>query len=116
MTVPSLGGYTTETRIRLDDQPDGPYLRVVFGLIPSPVWHRLCDMARDDAGTIGYDNHAASFIAAGVTRIGDHLNEPVPLDPGDADTIANSYPPHIVTRILVHIIRANTSGWSDPKD
>ena len=119
MTVPSLGGITTRTVILLSDDPDGPALVVDVGLIPSPVWKRLCDAATVNAGEdterVDYTGHAAEFLSAGVARIGDHLTEPVPLDPGDADTIATTYPPHVVNRMLSAIVRANTVGWSNPK-
>ena len=115
MTVPSLGGASHE-EIRIGLSADGSrYLRVQAGPVPSPTWKRLVDAA-SDGDEVKYGDHAAEFIAAGVTGIGDQDTEPVPLDPGDADTIANTYPVHVVNKMLLHVIAVNTVGWPNPKD
>ena len=78
-------------------------------LIPSPEWFALCEAAKGDDGNIVYSDHAATFIAAGVVRIGDDQTDPVQLDPGDADQIA-AYPQFVVHRILAQIVRTNSVG------
>ena len=93
---------------------DDRSLTVHTRLVPSPEWFALCETAKGDDGNIVYSDHAEAFISAGVVRIGDDQTDPAPLDPGDAEQIAN-YPQFVVHRILGQIVRTNTVGVSTPK-
>ena len=109
------GRHNPNSRSGWPAQDETPYLRVLIRPIPAPVWKRLVDAAADDEGTISYSDHAAEFINAAVAAIGDNTTAPAPLDEGDADEIATTYPVQVITRILSHIVKVNTVGWSDPK-
>ena len=73
------------------------------------------DEAKDAEGNIDYTAHAEPFLSAGLAKIGTDPDDLVELDPGDAAEIAALYPPYVVIRLLSHIVKVNTIGFTAPK-